>query len=836
MRKLIFALTLLNLLCFTFGSNGQCTTGSAGTVCTSPGITWTSRGSIGFGSVWKSVTVTSTGYHQFTFSDSGYIPRTGAFFELYTCGPENYEVSVVSYNFQNLLHYKDINNFSCDSNTNNEYLSFSSSTAVYHYLRVCLDSCNPTTDTFKIYYRLTCRSNDASSTMGDSVWRGHVWNPNALAYQGSDYMGYYGEETFTDFTKNFGSTQPVVTNGNCFMCFDSSDIDNDTFVIAYQAIYKLPSKSYYRIKSADPNLLSIQYAGSTYLWNYTTVNQSKAVPVKSSTFLLSPVTGWANGYWTYRTYKDTGSLQADFHYCKMDGDKTYGNNSWNSYVYDTSISSATNADSRYQGALAATSQLFSYDWGSGQPSISGERCGQTMNDDYYHVLFLNRKSFTSGRYRFRIKCDDGVALTFRRQSNNGVTATPISNFTSGSKDITSGFYTLSGDTNISLHYTELTGNSRISFLYCKEPADPGSIISSRDTVCQGDSVTLKASTIDGTQTQWYRSVCGDSTKYLGAGDSIRVAIDSSTTFYVRNRNRCVSDDTTNVLDLFSQNCASKRIYKHSYVIPPLDVNALISNTSQIASGNITVNLTGGLPPYSYNWDGHDIPEMVDSFIILFNSFGGNYNDLQSNTLQVDTPGLYYLNVNDSLCYQAVYEFSVGDEVYFIYSANLLKTDTIVYDSIYIKNYSEFEKLDSVSWVSGFFFSNQTAHYNSVFSSVNIISDTGAIYFGFTSIDSASFMMYSNPGDPFSSLLDSTRQLFYFLNNNYYIIDSGGLSAALGTYTYNDSFIVERNGSQILFKKNDTIVRTNTMSFIGNIYAGGSVYAPGSKGKFNMINY
>jgi hypothetical protein len=814
-------------LFFAFKSNGQCVTGSAGYVCDS-NKTYTNHG-IACSLIWKSITITNGGFHQFQVRDSIMTSSTEyAYFEFYTCndGSENLEVQTTR-SFPAIKRNAD--NFSCGGGDKNEFIRViavrNSVQAIY--LQVLRDSCRAPSDTFTLYYRISCRiGNLGLSEYPDSLWVGNVYN----AYNGNRYYeptGQYGTES-PNFTHDFGGAQPPITS-NCFMCSDSNPVDNDTFSLRYKMFLPVPT-SYYKITTSSSNLFNLSAnAGGTWLYKINSSRQQTPTYLDGRHLISSTVTN--AGKWLYEIEKDTGNLKADIHFCQMNGDFSEGIGGWKAYVYD----STTFNHGYYNGTFAVSDLFFNNNWGSGQPSMTGERCSVTMNNDNYVVVYKMKYNFLSGRYKFRVKTDDGVSLALKNSSGTN-TNLIVNSLSTGSKDVTSSFVSLSGDTSLYMQMVELTGNARASYVHCKEPADPGSIIASKDTVCQGDSVTLRAATIDGTQTQWYRSVCGDSTKYLGAGDSIMVAIDSSTTFYVRNRNKCVSIDTTNILDLFSQNCASKRVYKRTYSLPALDIDASVSSTSLNSNGSITVNLTGGAPPYSYNWLGDSIVTPADSMIILFNSFGGDYDNLQVNTLQIDTPGIYTLHINDSICYHEVYEFEVGNEVYFIYSNKLLKTDTIINDSIYVYNYSGFEKIDSVSWCSGFFFSNGTSSINSVISSIDLVSDTGALYFGFSSIDSATAMTSSDVGNPFTSLVDSTRQFFYFLNNNYYIIDASGLSASLGTFLISDKFSVQRNGAQFKFKKNNTVVRTNTMGYSGNIYGGGSVYAPISKGKFHMINY
>ncbi len=83
------------------------------------------------------------------------------------------------------------------------------------------------------------------------------------------------------------------------------------------------------------------------------------------------------------------------------------------------------------------------------------------------------------------------------------------------------------------------------------PPDIPSIISSSDTICKGETVTLSINTgnlNDADHWQWYSGGC--SVNPIGIGDSITVIPDTSTTYFVRGEGGCVIPFT----------CSSKRLY------------------------------------------------------------------------------------------------------------------------------------------------------------------------------------------------------------------------------------------------------------------------------------
>ncbi len=572
MRSLL--LTLALVLSIVPSLFSQCCQYNNGHICMATSISSTNQGNLYAGSGWKSVTINSNSKHQFKVYDTLYATNDNRtiYFEFYTCSSQDLQLIMQPANgYFSTANRRNSNNHNCGSNANDEQASYPCPANTYLYLYVLGDSCNNTSGSFTLYYRTRCKTNSLETVFPENNWRGYVYNYRVDPNYGNQYMGSYADEQ-KNFTYNFGSSQPPVIS-NCAMCPDSSYIDNDSFNIYYRMRYGIQD-GYYRIICNTPSDLTLSAHNGTNTYNLMTfLNTNGQFPVKSGTFFIDSIDPLA-GKWIYYTQKDTGSLKADISICRMNGDfkNMFGINEWKAYVFDSAGVNPPGApyfwrNSYYQGTFVAP-KLLAYDWTTDQPPMTGERCGCTMNNIYYNVLFNMKTNFTPGRYKFRLRLPGGGNLNLLNKSGNS-TQTILNTYIGGAYDVTSSFYTLNTDTLLQLRAFKYTDPGKLSYNHCREPKNPGGIrvnsnalTTGNDTVCIGAAVTLYADTADGSETQWYVKNCGSSIGYIGSGASITVTPDSNTTYYVRNRNYCVnSNDTLNKLDLLSQACASKRVIR-----------------------------------------------------------------------------------------------------------------------------------------------------------------------------------------------------------------------------------------------------------------------------------
>ncbi len=559
--KRILYLTLALIFFFSPNAFSQCYTPPGGTVCSSTG-TLTNYGYFNVKYSWDSIKISQNA--SIAFRDSSGTTSNTDFMtmEIYTKCPKNVQIwlkyGTGAYSKFNL------NNYTYNGQTGNEHIYYTGYKGVTSFVLI-RDSCGVNiADTGTIYIRKLCEFPNYLTSFGNHNWVENIykWTNPSISTAFNDYLGS-GNNQSLNFTHNIGSTAPTLQN-NCVICPTATS--NDSFAIEYRMDSVFP-RGFYHIVCNTPNDLTLTCKGSNAeLFNYWTNGSSHSTKVTNRLIRPSANGGkpgdtyvvTSTGKWIYQTKTDTGSLLADFSICKMDGDYTWGNNKWNAYVYD--YGNPIYDGYGYQGTFSSDSITFAYSWPT-QPTLNNYTCGVTMDDSSYLVTFLMRKNFQKGRYKIRVKSQQGGQCFL--SDSNGVVKYYISNTSIGSSyDITSPYMTLSGDTFLTATvYKYNTSTAKLSFVSCREPKDPGPIHATRDTACVGDQVTLTVDTADGTETQWYKKSCaGTGGLYVGSGASITVTMDTSTTFYVRNRNRAyASTDTANNLEIFSANCSNKRI-------------------------------------------------------------------------------------------------------------------------------------------------------------------------------------------------------------------------------------------------------------------------------------
>ena len=564
MRYIFEAFLCCALLCYTAELGAQCM--PANNYVCNGNPNFVSRGNKPATDQWKSVTVTQTGFHYLTVYDSalGLSNTNELLYELKTCGTGKIQLHCQQYGGYNSANAvkQNADNYTCGGGAYNEHMFFTGQNCVVHILG---DSCLGTTDTFTLYYRVFCRPLANKNSYGNQVWRSNIYNSGLWTLE--KYTGSYGEES-KDFTRTFTNGQPDSVSGYCAMCPGGNTLDTTYYTAEYRMNWAWQGKGYYKIVCNTPLRLRLWHNGSGMpgVLDYASGTQpaQKFAITKLDSFNTNA------GKWEYRVYKDTVPFKADISLCKMEGDGNAGNGFWKTYVHDHIQGAPTEGrivadngwNNYYQGTFNTSGPVFGYNWNGVQPPMTGERCGQTMGNDTFRLDMKMKLNLTAGNYKFRVRCSGPPQLIV-----SPYTVILTWPFATANDQITA-YYYLNGNTDFNLNTWHRAGPHYVSFNYARQPKNVGSISSgSGDTVCAGSSVTLTADTVDGTQRVWYIKCTGTGSSIscangilVGTGNSITVTPDSSTTYYVRNRNRVVAqDDTLNVLDLYSAAWASRRI-------------------------------------------------------------------------------------------------------------------------------------------------------------------------------------------------------------------------------------------------------------------------------------
>ncbi len=567
MRHLLQVLLCGAILCYTAELGAQCLP-TNNFVCNG-NPSFVSRGNKPATDQWKSVTVTQTGFHYFTIYDSalGLSNTNELIYELKTCGTGKIQLHCQQYGgyVSSTATKQNADNNTCGGGAYNEHMFFTGQSCVVHILG---DSCYGTTDTFTLYYRVFCRPLISKSSYGNQMWRNNIYNSGLWTLE--KYSGSYGHES-KDFTRTFTNGQPDSVSGYCAMCPGGGVVDTNYYTAEYRMNWWQGS-GMYKIVCNTPLRLSLGYHGGQTLsaldYTYGTQPSQKFAITKLDSISSSV------GKWEYRVYKETQPFKADISICKMEGDMGGGNSFWKAYVHDNvfgappeyRITNDRGWNNYYQGTFNTAGPVFGYNWNGIQPPMTGERCGQTMDNDSFRLDMKMNMNLQAGNYKFRVRCSSTPQLIV--STYTVILSWPFST----ACDLTSSSYYFNGNTSFNLNAWHRAGPHYLSFNYARQPKNVGTVSvavigGTGDTVCAGSSVTLTADTVDGTQLVWYIKCTGTGSSIscangilVGTGNSITVTPDSSTTYFVKNRNLSVAaDDTLNKLDLYSAAWATRRI-------------------------------------------------------------------------------------------------------------------------------------------------------------------------------------------------------------------------------------------------------------------------------------
>lgn len=566
---------ILFILLFSFMKEtaAQCNNDSGG-ACGN--LSGTNLGTIIPGTSWQSATIQNGNRNYYEFNGTA-----GITYGFRTCVNNDMELTIQRTGNNDRRTY-DQDNFSCASNGRNEFALYTVNTTAIHNVRYSRHgNCSNTNSSGTLEYRAYMPCSGITPSYGSNSWNSYVYDGKDL----NTLFGFIGNQAGWDnLNYNWGSGQPI--NSGCGeMC------DNDNYSTRHMMNRNF-TRAFYNINYSSDDGIRISFDGGTTwylnLWNDNTNTGSFTVFLDGNTNVIVD------------QRENTGNASISVSFCQMSGNYTFGNNIWNYYVFDDK-----NVEfNKYQGTNSISDLNFNLNWGSGQPSYNGTRCGRTMDDNNFSVRFMRNHNFANGNYSIRMVTDDGV-----RVSTNGGSSWNVYNvFDDNTKDVIIDNISLSGSTNLMFDMRENSGGARASFNIVKVPSDVSSINTNLpgNTICtSGGSITLNAIGAEGT-VYWYSGSCGGT--FLGTGDSITVSPAGNTTYFARNRN--FSDaGGGNTLEKFSNNCASINVIVGTAltnVSAGADIAICKGQNTQL-SGSVTASgmPTSGAATFSYSGSGWD---------------------------------------------------------------------------------------------------------------------------------------------------------------------------------------------------------------------------------------
>lgn len=401
--------------------------------------------------------------------------------------------------------------------------------------------------------------------------------------------------------------------------------------------------------------------GTLFQWGTGAVPGVNVLPGDTNSIVVSPTTNTT--YWVRRFDPACNSYTAAITTTVVINNATpltpngttteYGNGVWIGYVYapqasspfPASFANAFIAPFKYSGYVTTSTPNFNWAFCPGgavathfnQPTLS-------ITSGYFNqrfsVRYLMNRNFTPGYYTFTITADDGV-----RFSVDGGTTWFIDRplWTSSGTGTTNTYAVfLNGSTNLVLDFMNngSCGSLNFSFVGCTNFSTPPTSITSPNSVCIGQNITLTASggnSGSNGRFQWGTgSVIGQNVLPF-ITQSISVSPSTTTTYWVRRLdvggNCRVSsgtgtNSTTNppiTTDAFTDGVIK------TITIDPLSVSGSITgggNTVCAGTNSTTLNLVGSLG--SIQW------QQSTNNITFSNITGANNPNLTVNNLNQTT--------------------------------------------------------------------------------------------------------------------------------------------------------------------------------------------------------
>jgi len=183
---------------------------------------------------------------------------------------------------------------------------------------------------------------------------------------------------------------------------------------------------------------------------------------------------------------------------------------------------------------------------------------------------------------------------------------------------------------------------------CITPDMPN-LTATSSSICSGSTVTLSVDAgnqlNDAMNWQWYSSSCGGTP--LGTGTSIDVSPEATTTYFARGEGNCVPPG----------NCSSITITVSELL------ELTVSSTNEVLGNDATINLSvsGGIPPYIFDWDNDETGDFDDT------------KDLLSLAA-----GTYVVIVRDSIACEATINVVIEKEIIAGFIEQGEKSDILIY--------------------------------------------------------------------------------------------------------------------------------------------------------------
>lgn len=225
---------------------------------------------------------------------------------------------------------------------------------------------------------------------GSNSWIGYVYNsvgtapPSNAPFDNRNYIGYVTEPAM-NFNRSMAGT-PV---GNAtYVC----NAPSDYFHIRYKSSSTVGSNGFYRITVGADDGYRLRWRVNGGGWTGWEINDWANGGYRSQTIVRWFTAGTYD--FELEFFETTGGAQVSFDWCLMAGNDSYGAYpTWNAYVY---TGSEVQVPNNYQGTFTTTASggtLINNSWGTGQPAMSGARCGRTMGSDNFAVRYRSNRTY-----------------------------------------------------------------------------------------------------------------------------------------------------------------------------------------------------------------------------------------------------------------------------------------------------------------------------------------------------------------------------------------------------------------------------------------------------------